>query len=110
MAYQSEAELELQFIDQLNKQGYSTVSVPDYDALVENFKVQFEAFNADKLDKPLTDKEWAGHGRYEAEIQVETKARGNPLGIRLEPKVPAPGENTAKKNGRKNGGKKNEKK
>ena len=27
MAYQSEAELELQFIDQLNKQGYSTVSV-----------------------------------------------------------------------------------
>lgn len=58
MAYQSEAELELQFIDQLNKQGYSTVSVPDYDALVENFKVQFEAFNADKLDKPLTDKEW----------------------------------------------------
>lgn len=58
MAYQSEAELELQFIDQLNKQGYSTVSVPDYDALVENFKVQFEAFNADKLNKPLTDKEW----------------------------------------------------
>ena len=58
MAYQSEAELELQFIDQLNKQGYSTVSVLDYEALVENFKVQFEAFNADKLDKPLTDKEW----------------------------------------------------
>ncbi len=58
MAYQSEAELELQFIGQLNRQGYSTVSVPDYDALVENFKVQFEAFNADKLDKPLTDKEW----------------------------------------------------
>ena len=40
MAYQSEAELELQFIDQLNKQGYSTVSVPDYDALVENFKIR----------------------------------------------------------------------
>lgn len=58
MGYQSEAELELQFIDQLNKQGYSTVSIPDYDTLVENFKVQFEAFNADKLDKPITDKEW----------------------------------------------------
>ena len=58
MAYQSEAELELQFIDQLNKQGYNTVSIPDYDALVENFKVQFEAFNASKLDKPFTDKEW----------------------------------------------------
>lgn len=58
MGYQSEAELELQFIDQLNKQGYSTVFIPDYDTLVENFKVQFETFNADKLDNPLTDKEW----------------------------------------------------
>ena len=48
MAYQSEAALEQQFIEQLNKQGYSTVSIPDYDALVENFKVQFEAFNAAK--------------------------------------------------------------
>ena len=45
MAYQSEAALEQQLIDQLNKQGYSTVSVPDYDALVENFKAQFSAFN-----------------------------------------------------------------
>lgn len=53
MGYQSEAELELQFIDQLNKQGYSTVFIPDYDTLVENFKVQFETFNADKLDNPL---------------------------------------------------------
>lgn len=58
MAYQSEAELELQFIDQLTKQGYNSVSIPDYDALLENFKVQFEAFNAGKLDNPLTDKEW----------------------------------------------------
>ena len=58
MAYQSEAALEQQFIEQLNKQEYSTVSIPDYDALVENFKVQFEAFNAAKLDTPLTDKEW----------------------------------------------------
>ena len=38
MAYQSEAELELQFIEQLNKQGYESVQIPDYDALVENFK------------------------------------------------------------------------
>lgn len=58
MSYQSEAELELQFIDQLNKQEYYTVSIPNYDALVENFKVQFEAFNALKLKSPLTDKEW----------------------------------------------------
>ena len=58
MAYQSEAELELQFIEQLNSQKYATVEIPDYDALVENFKVQFEKFNAAKLDHPLTDKEW----------------------------------------------------
>ena len=49
MAYQSEAALEQQFIEQLTKQEYSTVAIPDYDALVENFKVQFEAFNAPKL-------------------------------------------------------------
>ena len=54
----SEAALEQQFIEQLNKQEYSTVDIPDYDALVENFKVQFEAFNAPKLDTPITDKEW----------------------------------------------------
>ena len=58
MAYQSEAALEQQFIDQLNKQGYTSVSIPDYDALVENFKAQFETFNSSKLDRPLTDKEW----------------------------------------------------
>ena len=34
MSYQSEAALEQQFIEQLNKQGYTSVSIPDYDALV----------------------------------------------------------------------------
>ena len=58
MAYQSEAELELQFIEQLNSQKYATVEIPDYDALIENFKIQFEKFNTAKLDRPLTDKEW----------------------------------------------------
>ena len=58
MAYQSEAELELQFIEQLNSQKYETVEIPDYDSLVENFKIQFEKFNIAKLDHPLTDKEW----------------------------------------------------
>lgn len=58
MAYQSEAELEMQFIDQLNKQGYTSVQIPDYDALVKNFKVQFEKFNEGKLDSPLTGREW----------------------------------------------------
>lgn len=44
-------------------------------------------------------KEWAGHGKYEASIQAETKAHGNPLGIKLDPKVPAPGHDKVKKNG-----------
>ena len=35
MAYQSEAALEQQFIEQLNKQEYSTVSIPDYENLME---------------------------------------------------------------------------
>lgn len=58
MSYQSEAALEQQFMEQLNKQEYSNVDIPDYGALIENFKVQFEAFNASKLDTPITDKEW----------------------------------------------------
>lgn len=58
MAYQSEAELELQFIEQLNSQKYETIDIPDYESLIENFKVQFERFNNSKLDTPLTDKEW----------------------------------------------------
>lgn len=58
MSYQSEAELEQQLIEQLKGQDYSVVNIPDYATLVDNFKVQFEKFNAAKLDKPLTDKEW----------------------------------------------------
>lgn len=58
MAYQSEAELETQFIEQLNKQGYTFVQIPDYGVLIENFKKQFEKFNRAKLDIPLTGKEW----------------------------------------------------
>lgn len=58
MSYQSEAELEQQLIEQLKGQDYSVLNIPDYTALVDNFKVQFERFNAAKLDKPLTTKEW----------------------------------------------------
>ena len=59
MAYQSEAQLEQQFIEQLQSQNYSVVSIPDYDALLTNFKEQFELFNSQKLDgKPLSPKEW----------------------------------------------------
>ena len=59
MAYQSEAQLEQQLIEQLRSQKYETVTIADYDSLVSNFKEQFEAFNAEKLNgKPLSDKEW----------------------------------------------------
>lgn len=59
MSYQSEAQLEQQLIEQLQNQNYNAVSLPDYDALLDNFKEQFEAFNSAKLDgKPLSSKEW----------------------------------------------------
>lgn len=59
MAYQSEAELEQQLIEQLKNQNYNTISLPDYDSLLANFKEQFEEFNASKLDgKELSPKEW----------------------------------------------------
>lgn len=59
MSYQSEAELEQQLIEQLKNQNYHIISLPDYDSLLANFKEQFEAFNATKLNgKVLTPKEW----------------------------------------------------
>ncbi len=59
MAYQSEAQLEEQLIEQLKNQNYNVVSLPDYDALLANFKEQFEAFNAVNLNgKALSAKEW----------------------------------------------------
>lgn len=53
MAYQSEAQLEQQLIEQLNEENYSCVNIPDYDALLSNFRIQFERFNAAKLDTPF---------------------------------------------------------
>lgn len=59
MAYQSEAQLEQQLIEQLQNQNYNAISLPDYDSLVANFKEQFEAYNASKLNgKSLSPKEW----------------------------------------------------
>ncbi len=58
MSYQSEAQLEQQLIEQLKEQGYAEIAIPDYESLVDNFKVQFERFNAAKLSKPLSAKEW----------------------------------------------------
>lgn len=59
MGYQSEAELENQLIKQLTVQGYSEVVIADYDALLDNFRIQFNEFNKGKLGgKVLSDKEW----------------------------------------------------
>ena len=59
MGYQSEAELENQLIKQLVNQGYVEAVVPDYDSLVANFRMQFNKFNAEKLNNtPVSDKEW----------------------------------------------------
>ena len=45
MAYQSEATLEKEFIQQLIDLGYAAVKVPDGDALLRNLQTQLEAFN-----------------------------------------------------------------
>lgn len=58
MAYQSEAQLEQQLIEQLKEENYSVVNIRDYDALLSNFRIQFEKLNAAKLAHPLSDKEW----------------------------------------------------
>lgn len=59
MAYQSEAQLEEQLVNQLEKQNYTHTVLADYNALINNFRMQFETFNKDKLaGKPLSEKEW----------------------------------------------------
>ena len=59
MSYQSEAQLEQQLIEQLVNQDYKQTNIEDYDSLLDNFKVQFEAFNNSKINgKPFTEKEW----------------------------------------------------
>lgn len=58
MTYQSEAVLENLFVEQLKNQNYEVVKIPDYESLEENFKIQFSKFNADKLETPLSEKEW----------------------------------------------------
>lgn len=58
MGYQTETELEKQFIGWLNQVGYESVNVSDMEDLHNNFRTQFHLLNKDKLDKPLSDKEW----------------------------------------------------
>ncbi|MGI6717468.1 MAG: type I restriction endonuclease subunit R [Eubacteriales bacterium] len=52
--YQSEAELEREFIQQLTSQGYEYISVHNEAALIENLRKQLELLN----DFTFTDSEW----------------------------------------------------
>lgn len=59
MTYQSEHELEIQFIKQLKAQGYEKVTIADEDALKANFRKMLFEFNKEKLNNvPFTDKEF----------------------------------------------------
>lgn len=60
MGVKSEAQLEKELIEQLIKQGYEYVKIPDHDALVENFRHQLNRLNKENLKgKDLTDKEFS---------------------------------------------------
>jgi type I restriction enzyme, R subunit len=60
LSYQSEAQLEKNMINQLVRQGYEPVAIPDYDSLIHNFRLQLHRFNEKKLEgKPLTDSEFS---------------------------------------------------
>lgn len=52
--YQSEAELEREFIKQLTSQGYEYISVHNEASLIENLRKQLEVLN----DFTFTDSEW----------------------------------------------------
>ena len=53
-AYQSEADLEKEFIRMLEEQGYDYLTIHDSNALVENLRNQLEKLN----DYKFTDNEW----------------------------------------------------
>ncbi len=52
--YQSEAELEREFIDLLKSQGYEYITIHNEDALIKNLRRQLELLN----DFTFTDSEW----------------------------------------------------
>ena len=58
MGYQSEAELEERLMQKLESQGYERIKLADYDALVENFRMELNKLNQSTLDHELTDSEF----------------------------------------------------
>lgn len=96
MSYQSEAKLEANMVQQLQKQGFEPIKIIDYDALIENFRKQVNLFNEKKLDgKPLTDIEFNrlmtkidGNSVFESakilrDKQMIEREDGSPLYIEL---------------------------
>ena len=53
-AYQSEADLEKEFIRMLEEQGYDYLTIHDSNALIDNLRKQLEIVN----DYKFTDSEW----------------------------------------------------
>ncbi len=71
MSHQAEAVLEYKLIQQLVELGYSSVKVPDGEALVSNLKTQLEVFN----QASYTDKEFDAILNHLAKGSVFEKAK-----------------------------------
>lgn len=71
MSHQSETLLEYNLIQQLNGLGFTSVKVPDGEALVTNLKSQLEAFNK----ATYTDKEFDAILNHLAKGNVFEKAK-----------------------------------
>ena len=50
MGYQSEAQLEEKLVQKLKTQGYQFVEIPDYEALLANFRDRINQFNLEALE------------------------------------------------------------
>ena len=50
MGYQSEAQLEEKLVQKLKTQGYQYVEIPDYEALLANFRDRINEFNLEALE------------------------------------------------------------
>lgn len=50
MGYQSEAQLEEKLVQKLKTQGYQYVEIPDYEALLANFRDRINQFNLEALE------------------------------------------------------------
>lgn len=55
MGYKSEAELEERLLQKIVSLGYERINVPDYDALLENFRQQLNRFNQKVLEHKLAE-------------------------------------------------------